>query len=290
MSAATRRSRRWGSSPLTRGVREGWPRFARVRGLIPAHAGSTRCSGHVRRPERAHPRSRGEYAPTVEDSEEGVGSSPLTRGVRRNRKCVNPGHRLIPAHAGSTPEALFEYSSDEAHPRSRGEYRGFSCFLRAVCGSSPLTRGVLHTEALHGGLVRLIPAHAGSTHRERKTGRNHRAHPRSRGEYSSRAVSRSSNSGSSPLTRGVLQRFSISSIRDGLIPAHAGSTLLLKVETSSEGAHPRSRGEYAASSPMQTLSVGSSPLTRGVQARLVQASTSEGLIPAHAGSTLAEQH
>ena len=73
----------------------------------------------------------------------GEGSSPLTRGkpvlAAGLAGCVG----LIPAHAGKTSEAELSPSSDEAHPRSRGENRT----RRSVCfparGSSPLTRGKL---------------------------------------------------------------------------------------------------------------------------------------------------
>ena len=52
--------RGWGSSPLTRGKREGGhPGAARVR-LIPAHAGKTLLESKLELLKRAHPRSRGE--------------------------------------------------------------------------------------------------------------------------------------------------------------------------------------------------------------------------------------
>ena len=49
-----------GSSPLTRGKPDAMPARLRIAGLIPAHAGKTRC--HARTPAHrwAHPRSRGE--------------------------------------------------------------------------------------------------------------------------------------------------------------------------------------------------------------------------------------
>ena len=49
--------------------------------------------------------------------------------------------------------------------------------------------------------------------------------------------------GSSPLTRGkLLERFWNAMLR-GLIPAHAGKTLVRTHVTMRESAHPRSRGE-----------------------------------------------
>ncbi|KXI17742.1 hypothetical protein HMPREF3227_01353 [Corynebacterium sp. CMW7794] len=70
-------------------------------------------------------------------------------------------------------------------------------------GSSPLTRGALNPRANACIIGRLIPAHAGSTHRTplRRCGRW--AHPRSRGEHGEVASLRVLAEGSSPLTRGA---------------------------------------------------------------------------------------
>ena len=71
-----------GSSPLTRGARSLPPHRSRVRGLIPAYAGSTTRAGNGLTKMWAHPRLRGEHSPArLPDSCAG-GSSPLTRGAR----------------------------------------------------------------------------------------------------------------------------------------------------------------------------------------------------------------
>ena len=69
-----------GSSPLTRG-KPYWPAWvARMRRLIPTHAGKT----HPRRPRArhagAHPHSRGENEMVMDGASSLPGSSPLTRG------------------------------------------------------------------------------------------------------------------------------------------------------------------------------------------------------------------
>ena len=77
-----------GSSPLTRGkrarnrVRELVPR------LIPAHAGKTYLAGISISVVTAHPRSRGENDEAGKPVAADDGSSPLTRGKRRNG-CVH---------------------------------------------------------------------------------------------------------------------------------------------------------------------------------------------------------
>ena len=93
-----------GSSPLTRGKPEIALDEARTEGLIPAHAGKTALDSRFHAVERAHPRSRGENGIVRMLSWSPPGSSPLTRGkpgtLERGCELV----RLIPAHAGKTPQ------------------------------------------------------------------------------------------------------------------------------------------------------------------------------------------
>ena len=152
-------------------------------------------------------------------------------------------------------------------------------------GSSPLTRGKLPFE----GFVRvndgLIPAHAGKTSVRHQRITTPRAHPRSRGENSTNASITGVTLGSSPLTRGKLNRGGGCEGRRGLIPAHAGKTPPSRRAGRAGRAHPRSRGEnWTGKRPWQ-LEEGSSPLTRGKLETEQMKTASDGLIPAHAGKT-----
>ena len=71
--------------------------------LIPAHAGSTVPRDPYCRRSGAHPRSRGEHLSIKCVGLRSGGSSPLTRGAQAVGAQVGDAHRLIPAHAGSTP-------------------------------------------------------------------------------------------------------------------------------------------------------------------------------------------
>ena len=71
-----------GSSPLTRGKREGPGLQDDVHGLIPAHAGKTSRLACPIVSTRAHPRSRGENLVALRSGMTLRGSSPLTRGKR----------------------------------------------------------------------------------------------------------------------------------------------------------------------------------------------------------------
>ena len=110
-----------GSSPLTRGKRTTHSVPRKEHGLIPAHAGKTTPHTDHTHHTRAHPRSRGDNSRVYPATESCSGSSPLTRGKRRDPVRPRVLGRLIPAHAGKTPRAHARASSSRAHPRSRGE-------------------------------------------------------------------------------------------------------------------------------------------------------------------------
>ena len=154
-----------------------------------------------------------------------------------------------------------------AHPRSRGENRFRSLPPRCRRGSSPLTRGKPDDRDYRCNLWGLIPAHAGKT-----TKTNPTTDP---------------NPGSSPLTRGKPIGTKTPTHPVGLIPAHAGKTLGVVGRRTSQGAHPRSRGENASAASAKLPTEGSSPLTRGKHLLTRQGHVLERLIPAHAGKTRA---
>ena len=132
-----------GSSPLTRGKQARNEQTTPRHRLIPAHAGKTTRSGQRRTRCRAHPRSRGENAPSERHGVQPVGSSPLTRGKRSDQSPGAMSLRLIPAHAGKTWCGRVEPVRVAAHPRSRGENGWVDLERIADSGSSPLTRGKL---------------------------------------------------------------------------------------------------------------------------------------------------
>ena len=139
-----------------------------------------------------------------------------------------------------------------------------------------------------GGLAeneRLIPAHAGKTWPRRRRVLMRRAHPRSRGENTARALGIGRQTGSSPLTRGKPHSSALDAHGQRLIPAHAGKTNGHRIQHTNWWAHPRSRGENKAVSTLARKHVGSSPLTRGKREDHQDGRNRRGLIPAHAGKT-----
>ena len=91
--------------------------------------------------------------------------------------------------------------------------------------------------------MRLIPAHAGKTMEIITSKPVTGAHPRSRGENHVAATPRAEGTGSSPLTRGKLDRGGADLGSHRLIPAHAGKTFCSASLIRLNAAHPRSRGE-----------------------------------------------
>ena len=133
-----------GSSPLSRGIHQQPKRFVGAGGIIPALAGNT---GARRDPGKGcgdHPRSRGEYTPDENGGTWGLGSSPLSRGIRGFGPCTALGLGIIPALAGNTSPCPFSGDGDPDHPRSRGEYVRADSKGSNPYGSSPLSRGI-HT-------------------------------------------------------------------------------------------------------------------------------------------------
>ena len=212
-----------------------------------------------------HPRSRGEYNISSEIEESGQGSSPLSRGILGCGPCSVSFLGIIPALAGNT---FASNSTDQVrmdHPRSRGEYGRCPgrCIWRG--GSSPLSRG-----------IPTLGAHRQPTTVD---------HPRSRGEYRCRWNVSSSTTGSSPLSRGIPSHEGFPSSKRGIIPALAGNTRQAPAVMVRHTDHPRSRGEYVRQVLSASVSLGSSPLSRGIHGRQSMCGRPMRIIPALAGNT-----
>ena len=276
---------REGSSPLARGALDVRGLRERRSGLIPARAGSTRCTPQHVPGIRAHPRSRGEHFSWELAPMRARGSSPLARGAPLSAEPADFKWRLIPARAGSTGWLWSITCRLRAHPRSRGEHWTWRSLRCASRGSSPLARGARPMRPARPPPTRLIPARAGSTTTRRSPRRTPRAHPRSRGEHRRRAGRARRRCGSSPLARGAHSSDGVTWSAKGLIPARAGSTTSRRARRCSARAHPRSRGEHTSNVSLRWLNEGSSPLARGARVPCGARSATPGLIPARAGST-----
>ena len=213
-----------------------------------------------------HPRSRGVYLSCAVSTTSLTGSSPLARGLLSI--CVFLSVRF------------------RDHPRSRGVYGSFGHSLLWPTGSSPLARGLLERPNDPRPRRGIIPARAGFTVKTRSVARQLRDHPRSRGVYGSSPETRTYNSGSSPLARGLLLYGLAMGRRHGIIPARAGFTSAGRQGEGDARDHPRSRGVYQISIYVRDFHTGSSPLARGLRFQATIFGLCSRIIPARAGFTL----
>ena len=175
--------KRWGSSPLARGLPSPSRHHTVPAGIIPARAGFTPTRRGRRRRCPDHPRSRGVYSASPATTPATSGSSPLARGLRSGLAPVLALPRIIPARAGFTLPRRLPGRRGPDHPRSRGVYGRLAYGDLSLGGSSPLARGLLPAPAPPTGRPGIIPARAGFTLRRRGLPLLGRDHPRSRGVY-----------------------------------------------------------------------------------------------------------
>ena len=278
------------------------------RRIIPARAGFTSLPKPCPCSSRDHPRSRGVYQCFMDDGGQATGSSPLARGLHRERTRGKRPTGIIPARAGFTRRRIARSASRRDHPRSRGVYKGRRDYETLREGSSPLARGLPTRGRRPGGSRGIIPARAGFTDYDRDRVRTEWDHPRSRGVYDDAVSHTIPARGSSPLARGLRREAQADHSRTRIIPARAGFTrrhrrkrrrrhgssplarglrITTAAYTRALGDHPRSRGVYLGRRRGRVHDVGSSPLARGLLLGVILEPLGVGIIPARAGFTLA---
>ena len=90
--------------------------------------------------------------------------------------------------------------------------------------------------------------------------------------------------GSSPRTRGTLERVGPLEQRHRIIPAHAGNASVPEGDGDTMEDHPRARGERCYGTGANGKSTGSSPRTRGTPHDDAHGGEGARIIPAHAGN------
>src|SRR5690606_17563879 len=138
--------------------------------ITPAHAGSTARVMIGPTLGTDHPRTRGEHTKTFSFPRGSSGSPPPTRGALRGAAARGGPWRITPAHAGSTCSPAPNVSESADHPRTRGEHCSSFVSLLGVRGSPPHTRGARPIFLALFRLMRITPAHAGSTAQARERG------------------------------------------------------------------------------------------------------------------------
>ena len=197
--------------------------------------------------------------------------------------------RIIPAHAGQTPQSMLRPATQPDHPRACGANQQRAGEAQLACGSSPRMRGKRHPPSPCNPVMRIIPAHAGQTVSNSSRTSARSDHPRACGANPALSVMTAAPAGSSPRMRGKLG-FGFDSFRQRrIIPAHAGQTSRTPTPTPTPTVsdHPRACGANAAAGRIRTLRRGSSPRMRGKQGGRRKLEREIRIIPAHAGQTRA---
>ena len=167
----------------------------------------------------------------------------------------------------------------------RGEHWRGDSRAASARGSSPHARGAHGRGQGAGRAEGIIPACAGSTRTRTRRSRSSRDHPRMRGEHPPLYGEHSMRPGSSPHARGALANNSANNSRKRIIPACAGSTLVVKIGGRYRWDHPRMRGEHNGALYVGRPVTGSSPHARGAPKHRGVYVVCPRIIPACAGST-----
>ena len=193
--------------------------------------------------------------------------------------------RIIPAHAGQTPCPKAGVLQWTDHPRACGA--NFKTWVKQTenHGSSPRMRGKRVRARASATRARIIPAHAGQTHRMQRGFMAGPDHPRACGANVHTAYQLRFPAGSSPRMRGKRLHDRCHRQRGRIIPAHAGQTSWIGMNISSLSDHPRACGANLPDCKCSFTYAGSSPRMRGKLVAHTRNTLPQRIIPAHAGQT-----
>ena len=166
-----------------------------------------------------------------------------------------------------------------------GEHRSIVGIGVACQGSSPHVRGARRPRQPGIRPNGIIPACAGSTQVRLRRRPWTEDHPRMCGEHRSGFNALFFLTGSSPHVRGARKDSPLRRCHSGIIPACAGSTMLLRDMLLDDRDHPRMCGEHTLMGVLAAWWLGSSPHVRGAQNLHLGHEEGTGIIPACAGST-----
>ena len=234
-----------GSSPRMRGALCRASRCGTARGIIPAYAGSTSEGNEKMSNYEDHPRVCGEHLLAQVVGLLLQGSSPRMRGAPIACRNLRGADGIIPAYAGSTRCSRSTAGLVRDHPRVCGEHPQSGLRPSFRGGSSPRMRGALVTTLNAFGLLRIIPAYAGSTPCHSFVFLHYEDHPRVCGEHCSWTRPAMCRAGSSPRMRGARMGAWRGVCLRRIIPAYAGSTVGGPGGILAARDHPRVCGEHS---------------------------------------------
>ena len=232
-----------GSSPRVRGTAKRNPQANQYQRFIPACAGNSIVASVFVNATAVHPRVCGEQPTGFSPRNARSGSSPRVRGTG-GRFTQNPlVERFIPACAGNSLFSVPARVGKTVHPRVCGEQLAKLTRRQTDAGSSPRVRGTGEPDVPFHVAQRFIPACAGNRIGAVPATRPRPVHPRVCGEQVSANSYSDRKPGSSPRVRGTeVGRFEIVA-RERFIPACAGNSGNMCLESPQWTVHPRVCGE-----------------------------------------------
>ena len=274
-----------GSSPRMRGKLVSVAVLPVFNRIIPAHAGQTMACTPSMPNLSDHPRACGANNSVAVISDAPAGSSPRMRGKLNRTSTPMMPLRIIPAHAGQTPDWRGRAHGTTDHPRACGANGPRPSQSEASAGSSPRMRGKRNPDNPNDPNTRIIPAHAGQTGIHASLRHQRPDHPRACGANSAIQGAVLPVSGSSPRMRGKHLAAVGDAVAVRIIPAHAGQTAYRSQGPSRPSDHPRACGANEARLASESHAFGSSPRMRGKLGPAADRRRRLRIIPAHAGQT-----
>ena len=192
-----------------------------------------------------HPRACGEQLKRPGSGSSPAGSPPRMRGAVITSYLRPSPAGITPAHAGSRFFRHHVQHAGEDHPRACGEQYRCSASLARAVGSPPRMRGAVGLAQKPNPVIRITPAHAGSSSRLQGITLSLRDHPRACGEQLGLDIEDAVAEGSPPRMRGADCSSRGDIIPHGITPAHAGSRWCAVVSPCLPRDHPRACGEQS---------------------------------------------
>ena len=132
--------------------------------------------------------------------------------------------RITPAYAGKSTETIMVCKKCWDHPRLCGEKYRNNHGMQEMLGSPPPMRGKAYKMWAHLEVIRITPAYAGKSYREKFTHMIRKDHPRLCGEKQHATAVADAVGGSPPPMRGKVPAVVELNLPIGITPAYAGKS------------------------------------------------------------------
>ena len=235
----------------------------RTQTIIPAPAGTGRCSCAPCCAAAGYPRICGDQASRTSRLRWVFGLSPRLRGSDLANLAAQVGVRVIPAPAGIGPVDQVRASPCTGYPRACGDRISCGSAFIDPYGLSPHLRGSVHHGLEGQAEARVIPAPAGIGQRAPEQQLSGSGYPRACGDRGGYLVITPGPVGLSPRLRGSVPRSVGPRRGDRVIPAPAGIGRRTTSRAPRPTGYPRACGDRISMFSLNMPRCGLSPRLRG---------------------------